>query len=360
MGDCLKVGGGMSFIDLPIEEAHTIPAEWYRSPDVAKSEFEKVFLKQWQYLMPSSRVAEPGQFAPDKIANLPLVVVRDQKNVLRCFHNVCRHRAGPIAVADGKSRVLQCQYHGWSYTLEGKLAGTPKCDGLKNFDRANCSLPEVSVVEWAGMIFVNAAGDNPATFRGLLQQIAERCGSQFPAAFKYFGRQSFLVQCNWKTYVDNYLEGYHVPMVHPGLARVLDTSRYVTTLHGNYTLQHSPLSSGQSIYESGEAFYFHLFPNMMFNILPGRLQTNIVRAISPGECEVVFDYFYPDVTSDSAKKKIEEDYKFSHEVQMEDMRICAQVQIGLDSGSYHTGRYSPQEEIALHSFHSYMNRILNS
>lgn len=346
--------------DKAIESAETIPAWWYADPAFLERENVSIFLKSWQYLMPSKSVADSGQYAPAAIGALPLVVVRDTVGKLRCFHNVCRHRAGPIAVKEGKGRVLQCQYHGWSYGLDGRLIGTPRCEGMRNFDKSLHGLPEVAVFEWAGMVFVNpsaaAGGVEAQSFIRTLDGIAGKCGSQAPVGFEYYGRQTFQVQCNWKTYVDNYLEGYHVPMVHPGLARVLDTSNYTTTVFDDYTLQHSPLTASQNIYEAGEAFYFHLFPNMMFNILPGRMQTNVVRARGVHACEVVFDYFYQDVTSAEAKSRIESDFKFSLEVQQEDIDICEKVQIGLNSGSYVKGRYSPQEEAALFSFHEFMRR----
>lgn len=346
-----------------IDAAHTIPASWYRDPAIAEWESEAIFGYEWQYLMPAGRVESPGQYSPDSIGALPVLAVHGHDGQIRVFHNVCRHRAGPIATTDGRGRTLQCRYHGWSYSTDGKLLGMPGVaseDALKGFAKQNCRLPEVASVVWAGMIFVNLSAkpgdENCLKFLAMLQKIGSQCGVQNPAElpFRFVGRQVFRVACNWKTYVDNYLEGYHVAMVHPGLARVLDTTQYTTTVFDGYTLQYSPLADNQSIYQKGAAFYFHLFPNVMFNILPQRLQTNVVKPVDTGHCDVIFDYFYTEIDSVDAKARIAEDFRFSDEVQKEDMTICESVQLGLNSGSYDVGRYVPQHEQALFSFHQYL------
>ncbi|HEV2212193.1 MAG TPA: SRPBCC family protein, partial [Gammaproteobacteria bacterium] len=148
----------------------------------------------------------------------------------------------------------------------------------------------------------------------------------------------------------NYLEGYHLPHVHPGLNKLLDYREYTTQTAAWHSHQHSPLDGEQGPYATGEAHYYFIYPNMMLNILPGRLQTNLVLPVSAGRCRVVFDYFYADAVSPAALKMIDADLAFSDEVQREDIGICERVQLGLESGSYKAGRLSPKRESGVHHF----------
>jgi choline monooxygenase len=151
-------------------------------------------------------------------------------------------------------------------------------------------------------------------------------------------------------YVDNYLEGYHVPHVHPGLNKLLDYRSYVTECAPWYSFQFSPLESAPDLYGNGEALYYFLYPNTMLNILPGRLQTNRVLPLGADRCRVEFDFFYAPVEDETAEDRKARDLAFSDEVQIEDVTICEEVQRGLASGSYEAGRLNPLRENAVHHF----------
>ncbi|MBT8131393.1 MAG: aromatic ring-hydroxylating dioxygenase subunit alpha, partial [Gammaproteobacteria bacterium] len=161
---------------------------------------------------------------------------------------------------------------------------------------------------------------------------------------------SYRINCNWKVYIDNFLEGYHIPQVHPELAEVLDYRDYQTETFDGYSLQHSKIETATAAYNVGEAFYYFIFPNIMLNILPGRMQTNLVIPLGPTQCQVDFDYYYTDVSSADALNQIEEDLRFGDLVQQQDGVICEQVQCGLASGSYHRGRLSVAREAGVHHF----------
>ena len=160
------------------------------------------------------------------------------------------------------------------------------------------------------------------------------------------------VRCNWKVYVDNYLEGYHLPFVHPELCNLLDYQQYVTETFDQYSLQFSPFTGKDNVYTGGqgEAFYYFIFPNFMLNILPGRLQTNIVLPVSHDRCKVLFDYYYDDAASPAAKKLIRDDLDYSDKVQKEDIEICELVQRGLESRAYDKGRFSVEMEQGVYHF----------
>ena len=152
------------------------------------------------------------------------------------------------------------------------------------------------------------------------------------------------VACNWKVYVDNFLEGYHVPMVHPALADVVDYRNYEVELFDWYSLQHSPLQAGDDIYGAGTAYYYFVYPNVMLNVMPGRLQTNRVLPLGPGRCRVEFEWFYTPTAA--AFARIDNDRAFTNAIQEEYVAICERVQLGLASGHYEAGRLCPRREAA--------------
>jgi choline monooxygenase len=139
--------------------------------------------------------------------------------------------------------------------------------------------------------------------------------------------------------------------VHPALNRLLDYRSYATELDEWHSLQWSPLESDPALYGNGDALYYWLWPNTMLNILPGRLQTNRVVPVGVDRCRVEFDFYYPAGDSGQARARRDADRAFSDEVQLEDLRICEDVQRGLASGSYVAGRLNPLRESGVHHFH---------
>jgi len=213
----------------------------------------------------------------------------------------------------------------------------------------------VPVAEWDGLTFA-AVHEPPVTLDRLMEGIRERIRPIDLPAMRFHARVVYDIGCNWKVYVDNYLEGYHLPYVHPGLNRLLDYRTYATATAEWYSWQHSPLDGTAGPYRTGEAQYYLLYPNITLNVLPDRLQTNLVLPVSPRACRVIFDYFYADTESAAARRMIEEDMRFSDEVQQEDIAICERVQVGLESGAYHAGRLSPTREVGLHHFHELVRK----
>ncbi len=336
-----------------IERAHTIPSTWYVDPAFHLADRHWVFSRTWQYVGAASNVAEPGASMRLRIAGEPILVVRDEGGVLRAFFDVCRHRGGPLVVKGERSFVLKCRYHGWTYRLDGTLRGLPKWDRVELFDACDHGLAPIEVREWQGLVFVrtNPAPEAPSieeTFAG----IPERAGHNRLDHKRFSQRIEYVVACNWKVYVDNYLEGYHLPHVHPELCDMLDYQAYETEVRGDWSLQASPIRAEENFYGDGEgeALYWFVFPNFMINLLPGRLQTNAVLPEGPDRCRVVFDYYYDDLESEAAARRIEEDLAYADRVQQEDIEICERVQEGLGSSAYDRGRFSVECETAVHHF----------
>ena len=327
--------------------AMTLPASCYTQPEFAVAERRTVFGRGWQLAAHAAQVASLGDHALAEIAGVPLLIVRGDDGELRALHNVCRHRAGPLADCDGRGvKHLACRYHGWRYALDGRLLGAPAMGRAQDFDVASIRLPQARVAQWQALVFA-ALDDAAPPFGQVIDGIDARLGAVSLAGYRFDRHVSYEVACNWKVYVDNYLEGYHLGCVHPTLAPLLDDDRYATTTARWASLQSSPLAGGGP-YAQGAALYWWLWPNTMLNVLPGRLQTNCVVPLAVDRCRVDFNYFYAPGVAAGARV---EDQRFSDEVQAEDSAICEAVQRGLACGSYVAGRLNPQQESALLHFH---------
>jgi choline monooxygenase len=342
----------------PLSRARALPARFYVDPATVARERHAIFDRGWYLLAHASRLRDPGDHVVADCAGLPVIAVRgndgaDGPGEIRAFHNVCRHRAGPIAQCDGlAAKSLRCHYHGWTYGLDGQLKSAPEMKDAEGFDVADIRLPHLAVRVWHGLVFAAVDAATAVDFDALVAGIDARIGNG--RGLEHYGHHrhvAYDVACNWKAYVDNYLEGYHLPHVHPALNRMLDYRSYLTEVADWHSLQWSPLESSDSLYGNGDALYYWLWPNTMLNILPGRLQTNRVVPLGVDRCRVEFDFYYPDDHSGEAQARRDADLAFSDEVQHEDLRICEDVQRGLASGSYVAGRLNPLRESAVHHFH---------
>lgn len=334
----------------PIELSETIPAHWFTDPQLLQDEIKHVLSSTWQYVGHVSQLANSGDFLVDEILGRPIIVVKNQTGEIHCFANVCRHRGGPLATKNGSGRVLRCMYHAWTYNLDGALIGAPKFDGVENFQKQDCKLPKYRLETYDGLMFVN--------FSELAGPLSEHLGDVrqtiHPISLhdmRYHSRVVYPVKANWKVYIDNYMEGYHLLPVHPELSKILNVSEYKTTLDKNHVLQSGPLAGEDNPYHtSGMAYYYHFFPNLMFNILPGRLQVNSIIPVDANNCLTVFDFFFSEKDDSLRAVRAKDDLAVSDLVQQEDIAICELVQKGLQSGSYHKGRISVSEERGVWAF----------
>jgi len=332
----------------PLATSSALPAHHYVGSAAEALDRRAVFARSWQLAAHRSQLAGIGDHVVTEVAGVPLVIVRDEDGELRALHNVCRHRAGPLALCDGRgAKRLRCHYHGWTYTLDGRLLSAPEMDAARNFNAATVRLPTAHVAGWRDLVFV-ALGEAPP-LHDLLYGIDARIGESALVGYTFQRRVAYDIGCDWKVYVDNYLEGYHVPHIHPELNRMLDYRSYLTELARWHSLQWSPLESSSDLYGNGDALYYWIWPNTMLNILPGRLQTNRVLPLPGNRCRVEFDFYYPPDLD--AVGRWERDLVFSDAVQKEDVAICEHVQRGLASGSYVAGRLNPKRESGVHHFH---------
>ncbi len=349
--------------ELPLERARTIPSSWYFDPEIYAAERRAVFAATWQVVGRSEQVAKSGQFLTADIAGEPVLVVRGDDGVLRAFHNVCRHRAAPVMTEPcGQATKLRCRYHGWTYDLAGRLRGVPEFDGVADFCREDNGFAAMAVDTWGPLVFVHAK-PQAASLLDLLAPFDKRSVRQSMEQLRFVRRKEYDLACNWKVYVDNYLDGgYHVNTIHPGLAGALDYSGYHTVIDGQTSVQISPLrppdASGLGQVRAGDyAYYWWLFPNFMINLYQGVMDANLVLPLGPERCRVVFDFYFED---GAEPQFIERSISVADQVQAEDMAICEDVQRGLASSSYETGRFSVRREAGGYHFHQLLAQKLGS
>jgi choline monooxygenase len=350
---------------LPLARARTISSAWYRDVGISNLEGSAVFGETWQLVACAEQLSAPGSFVTASIAGEPVVVLRDGQSTLRAFFNVCRHRAACVVTeATGRASRLRCRYHGWTYDLAGRLLGAPEFDGVADFRRAENGLVPVAVDTWGPLVFVNL-GDRRQALAEVLAPLPSRVGAIDD--FRFVERRSYELACNWKVFVDNYLDGgYHLNTVHPSLAGVLQYARYKTDCFDFTSLQTSPLrapdqhadASASAVRVGETAFYGWVFPNFMVNVYSGAMDTNVVLPLSPERCLVHIDFYVTGADVAVTHRFGAESVEVGHKIQLEDVGVCEDVQRGLASKSYETGRYSVRREVAVHHFHRLLARCL--
>jgi phenylpropionate dioxygenase-like ring-hydroxylating dioxygenase large terminal subunit len=336
----------------------TPPAEFYIDPARLENEREQIFARSWQMVGHVGQLANPGDYFTTRLGNEPLLFVNDG-GTLRGFFNVCRHRAGPIAYGCGQAQRLVCRYHGWTYDLAGQLLRTMEMEGAEEFDPTHIRLQTVKVQRFGPLLLAALDPDTPP-FDDLFPGVREHCAQSGLDRMGFVAMRDFHVKANWKVYVDNYLEGYHIPLVHPALNREIDYRQYVVELGPRHTLQHAPVREGSEHYKGqigdGQAYYYWLFPNIMLNIYEGQLQTNVVIPVDANNTIVRFEWFALEAQSDTqTNPRWIELARFSEEVQREDAQICEAVQFNLHSRAYRSGPYSPKRESGVRLFHTLMH-----
>jgi len=341
-----------------IARAFTLPSALYFSPATFEEEKARLFSTTWQVVGHVRQAANPGDYFTFDLVGEPLLIARGEDNVLRGFYNVCRHRAGNPATGCGNRKLFRCGYHGWTYRLDGTLLTTPEFEGVEKFDPREFGLVPVRVEEWFNLIFVSL-DPNAGPLRGSLGQLPAQAEKFDFRSMKFSERRIYDMNCNWKTYIDNYLEGYHVPSVHPGLNREIDYNAYTVEPYPQYVRQWTPIRGAQpgddsprryqQARENLTADYFWIFPNWMLNCYPDNVSLNIILPLTPERTVGIFEWYLPEkeLVSAAARKSLE----FSHQIQLEDEAICEIVQKNLHSRSYHSGRYSVKQEKGVHAFH---------
>jgi choline monooxygenase len=348
-----------------LARATTIPSRWYTDPAMLALEQERIFCRTWQLVGRLEQLRNPGDFFTCTVNEEPLVITRDTAGTIHAFYNVCRHRAGYVAKDCGNRKTLQCLYHAWTYGLDGKLLHTPEFEGVEGFDKAEYGLVPVRVDTWGPFVFVNLSNEGPSLHE-TLGQIPTETQHMPLERMGFYKRVDYEINCNWKVYVDNYLEGYHIPAAHPGLFKEIDYKQYAVETFRYYSKQYAPIrEKPDSLYRrnleegaSAEALYYWVFPNLMLNIYPDNVQTNIILPLSHDRTLTIFEWYVLDIDRPEVASDFEKSFAFSDLVQKEDIEICEAVQQRLRSRVYDTGRFSVLRENGVHHYHGLLSEFL--
>jgi len=354
-------------IEPDIATARTIAKDFYLDPEVFALAREKIFAATWHWLGRSDDVAAPGSLAPrELLAGLldePLLLARDTAGTLRCLSNVCTHRGKVLVEAPCRADGIRCGYHGRRFDLAGRARLMPGFDGARDFPSPSDHLPEVPFATWRGHGFAAVAPAAPLA--DFFAELDTRLPWLDIASFGHDPTRSrrFEFDAHWALYVENYLEGLHIPFLHPGLTKTLDLSGYRYELGRYANLQIGIARADEPAFapppgcrEHGEriaAYYWWLFPNLMLNFYPWGLSVNVVVPLAPTRTRVVFESFVadPSLLGAGAGGALDP-------VEMEDEAAVLSVQRGIGSRLYRHGRYSPQHERGVHQFHRLVAEFL--
>lgn len=354
-------------VDADITTAATIPSSFYRDDAAWALARERVFARSWQWIGDTADVAEPASLSPREMLagclDEPLLLARDAEGVLRCLSNVCTHRGNLLVEAPCRAQQIRCGYHSRRFDLAGRMTFMPEFQGAKNFPSAADHLPQVPFDTFGPLAFASAAPAAPlAEFVG---DIAARLAWLPLDEFRFDASRNrdFDIDAHWALYVENYLEGLHIPFIHPALNRVLDFGAYSSELHRYANLQLAPAADGEPAFELPPsspdrgrriaAYYYWVFPNLMLNFYPWGLSVNLVQPRGIARTRISFRAYVWDAgrLGGGAGGALDQ-------VEMEDEAVVEAVQRGVRSRWYRNGRYSPSREQGVHHFHRLLCEFL--
>jgi len=343
-------------IDPDVAVAAALPGAFYRDEQAYALAKERVFARTWQWLGDLDDVAGAGSLSPRDLLpgclDEPLLLARDGDGTLRCLSNVCTHRGNLLVRAPCRAADIRCSYHSRRFDLAGRMTFMPEFAAARDFPRPADDLPHVPFAAWGRHGFVALAPVAP--LRDFVAEVATRAGFDPAAAARHDPARDrdFTVAAHWALYVENYLEGFHIPFVHPALAAAVDCGGYRDELFPFATLQIAPARAGSPAFErrdGGEriaAYYAWVFPNLMLNVYPWGLSVNVVEPLGLDRTRVRFRSYVRDAAllEQGAGAALDT-------VEHEDEAVVAAVQRGVASRFYGRGRYSPARERGVHHFH---------
>ena len=340
------------FVDPDIAVAHTLPGAFYSDAEAFARMRERVFARSWQWLGTVHDVAAPESLAPRDLLpgflDEPLLLARDASGELRCMSNVCTHRGNILVGAACRAKQIRCGYHSRRFDLAGRMTFMPEFKDARGFPSPADNLPQVAFGEWAGQAF--ASLDPAAPLDDFLAEVRASLEGDPVGSLTHDPSRDreFAVHAHWALYVENYLEGFHIPFVHAALNEVVDYGTYASELHRYANLQLAHDREGNIA-----ARYWWVFPNLMLNFYPWGLSLNLVQPQAIDRTRVLFRSFVWD------ESKLERGAGAGLDrVESEDEAVVEAVARGVRSRLYGRGRYSPARERGVHHFHRLLCEFL--
>jgi len=353
-------------IDPDITKASTLPGSYYKDLEEFQQTKSKIFTRFWQYIADMEVIKSPTMICPKTILphflDEPILLTRDVEDRIYCLSNVCTHRANIVAEQPGMQRKLRCRYHGRKFSLNGRFESMPEFDQVKNFPTERDNLTQIQIEDLDSLLIFTSL-DPIMDFNSYMKPVMNRISFLPLSEFQFDPSRSrdYLVNAHWALYVDNYLEGFHIPYVHDSLNQVLDYGSYRTELFDYGTLQLGIAEGSESTFNLPDdhpdhgtvvaAYYFWLFPNIMLNFYPWGLSLNLIQPLAIDRTKISFRTYIwkPELLEQGAGAGLDR-------VEREDEIVVENVSRGLKSRLYSSGRFSPSREQGVHHFHRLLTK----
>ena len=374
----------LEVVNKPITESHGLPNECYISEDYTKIERKKLFEDKWIVVGTASSIPNKGDAKPFKLFDLPIIILRDKKNKIRVFHNVCSHRGYKILQKPcNVKNTIRCPYHSWAYNTDGKLIATPHIGGMnkhsvKDFSKSTSGLKEIRSAVWLDLIMINIS-NNEISFEKYIKPLSDRWSKFWPEKDRKliyhsndYGYFQLRANCNWKFAIENYCESYHLPWVHPGLNSYskIEDHYHIQGLPNRFagqgTTVYNPRLKGKEKFpcfpnwpknKAHIAEYVALFPNVMLGIHKDHYYAYWLEPVNHKyTIEHMEIYYVGNQAANSKKFKSlrKQNHKLWKSVQSEDVHIIEGMQEGRNSPSYNGGNFSPVMDNPTHHFHKWV------
>ena len=327
--------------------------EYYVRPGIFDSERQRLFSSTWQLLGPASRLVDQGNYVSDDIAGMKVLVLRDQQGVLRGYRNVCRHRGAQlISQGSGNCRTIRCPYHNWSYALSGELKHAPWFGDDPDFNLEHWALEEIKVEQWRGLVFVAI---NPVNT--LLKQLGDTIAelADVPMEDYLFHQEHRLTfDSNWKIYTDNFVEGYHIPGIHPEFFAAIDFEQFETTAHAGLVKMTAP--ANKDLFYKGR--WYWMWPNWTLSLFSGGINTSRINPLSHDKTELVYHFYFEQDGVSVADRS--DTIARNLEVIRQDFQVCLETHNNYATGSYQPGPLSPRHEQGVAYFQEKYRALISS
>jgi glycine betaine catabolism A len=351
---------------IAINGARTLPGRYYVAPQILDQEFDRIFTQRWLCVGREDQIAHPGDYFLQSVGNESIIVLRDRSGTARAYYNVCRHR-GTRLCEDHRGRfseTIQCPYHAWTYSLDGRLVGAPSSADIEGFTKSDYPLHKVSIESWEGFLFINLS-ENPEPFAQAFEPLIGRF-TRFNLSRLAVARTiEYDVRANWKLLFQNYSECYHCGPVHPPLAKITPpTSGENDLIEGPFTGGFMVINEGsESLTLSGRAcglmvgdlpkedhnrvYYYAIFPNMLLSLHPDYVMFHTLWPEATDRTRIFCSWlFHPDTLNDPSWNP-EDGIQFWDMTNRQDWHICEQSQLGVQSRVYQPGPYSKREALSV-------------
>lgn len=359
----------------PLAEATTLPPWAYTSEEFYRREVETIWMKEWNFFGRADRIPNPGDYFAVDFVGVPIIVIRGKDGEVRAFSNSCRHRGAAMLRGDGNCNAIRCPYHSWSYDFEGRLIVAPEMEQTKDFRLEDFPLIPLKLELWAGFIFINL-DEKAGPLKDYLVDLPEVLASYRFEDMVCVRRKEYILESNWKVYVENAMEAYHVPTVHRStLSRQKGVFPTVEPSKGQWMALHKEHEGTRALLTGDTGFpriptlagkaakgsyYPLIFPSTMFGATTDCMWWLELQPLSASRTKLIVGSCFPKAVTERAdfEEVVQRYYKRWDISIPEDNDISALQQIGLASPFSKPGRLSHAEPL-VHVFNNWiLDRVL--